>query len=755
MPNGSSEDDDSDFLRGGRTDAEPGADPRPESPGSATRDESAPRPSPHVGDRASGASAWASADVIDDHEPFTDGPVVVFRWGITDDGDDWPVEYVSPNVADILGYEPAELYAEGRTYADLIHDADLERVRREVHDNTIPDADRFHHDPYRLVTADGDVRWVLDHTTVVHDDDGGARGYLGYVVDITDQKRRENDLETLNEVADDLAAMGDADPEAILDRVVDHASDLLDAPAIAAHCHDDAGRLTPVVTTAPDALPPVEPGEEPVWDAFLADGPTTLDLDGDDPDYGDPAIGALLVVPIGERGALLVGATTPDYLDDHARDVTELLASTAAAAIDRAERTRALQKRSDTLADHAAELAHATALNRTVRSLQTSLVEANSRATIHETACRTLAELDVFDAVWIATLDADGVVTPAASTGLPESFVENVPLSVESDTPAPAPHAFAERDPVVIDDLLTDLRSESWRTAALEHGFRSVLAVPIEHDGVVRGALSCYSANRDAFDEETVEVLEELAALIGYALTAVERRNALHGTGDRTLAVRFDPDETDPFRRLAEALDTTIEIFDVSKRKRNSHLTYCRIPDATPDDVSSAADSIRELRSVTPVSDPDDVRYEVVTVDESLAEAVLALGATLHSLSVSPDDCELTVSVRRDRDSQRFMNQVRGLFGDATLVADHATEEPESMPRAAMLDDVLSDRQETVLKTAYNAGYFDEERKQTGTQIADALDIAQPTFSTHLRAAQYNLFSAIWDHNDSANETDR
>lgn len=67
------------------------------------------------------------------------------------------------------------------------------------------------------------------------------------------------------------------------------------------------------------------------------------------------------------------------------------------------------------------------------------------------------------------------------------------------------------------------------------------------------------------------------------------------------------------------------------------------------------------------------------------------------------------------------------------------------MPWAMLLAGTLTDRQRDVLKAASHAGHFDETRKRTGGEIADALGIAQPTFSKHLRAAQRNLLAAVWD----------
>ena len=130
-----------------------------------------------------------------ERDMFTQGPAVVFKWR---EVQDWPVEYVSENVEDVFGYTVEELQSGAITSADLIHDADRERVFREVKANTQEGVDSFSHEPYRVVTADGSVRWVLDYTRNIWQD-SEITHRLGYLVDITEQKRREQEIEQLTE----------------------------------------------------------------------------------------------------------------------------------------------------------------------------------------------------------------------------------------------------------------------------------------------------------------------------------------------------------------------------------------------------------------------------------------------------------------------------------------------------------------------------------------------------------------------------
>ena len=136
--------------------------------------------------------------LAEQRELFADGPAVVFKWN---ESEGWPVEDVSDNVTDVFGYTPEELRAGDPSFAEIVHSADVDRVAAELVANSDPETDRFSHEPYRIRTADGDLRWVLDHTKNVRRD-GELTHRIGYLIDITAQRQTEAYLETAQEVAD-------------------------------------------------------------------------------------------------------------------------------------------------------------------------------------------------------------------------------------------------------------------------------------------------------------------------------------------------------------------------------------------------------------------------------------------------------------------------------------------------------------------------------------------------------------------------
>jgi len=128
---------------------------------------------------------------------FSVGPAVVFRWR---NEENWPVEYVSPNVIGLTGY-PAEEYLSGaRVYTDLMHPDDIARIAKELEELMASGVEWFRQSPYRIVRRDGEARWVDDYAVVRRDGAGEITHFFGYIFDVTDRVEQALQLERNEEV---------------------------------------------------------------------------------------------------------------------------------------------------------------------------------------------------------------------------------------------------------------------------------------------------------------------------------------------------------------------------------------------------------------------------------------------------------------------------------------------------------------------------------------------------------------------------
>ena len=125
---------------------------------------------------------------------FDKGEVCLFKWK---NYENWNIEYVSQNSFAIFGYTDKELISGDIRIDDIIYKNDLDRVREEVAKAIKESVDFFVHKPYRIITKDGQIKWILDNTLIIRDNDGKVIEFLGYIVEITELKEYENSLEQL------------------------------------------------------------------------------------------------------------------------------------------------------------------------------------------------------------------------------------------------------------------------------------------------------------------------------------------------------------------------------------------------------------------------------------------------------------------------------------------------------------------------------------------------------------------------------
>ncbi len=125
-----------------------------------------------------------------------------------------------------------------------------------------------------------------------------------------------------------------------------------------------------------------------------------------------------------------------------------------------------------------------------------------------------------------------------------------------------------------------------------------------------------------------------------------------------------------------------------------------------------------------------------------LAEA----GFGLVSLHASDGDTRLIAEVPNDEDVTRVLDALSEYWDDVELVAKRQTPtRGADLPVPTDVAAGLTDRQRSVLETAYKQGYYDWPRDHTAEEIAESLDIASSTLHQHLRSAEHALVSSFVD----------
>jgi PAS domain S-box-containing protein len=101
---------------------------------------------------------------------------------------------VSPQLDRLLGYSADEWLREPALFLRLVHPEDQERVAAELAER--PDAGARQSE-YRLLARDGRVVWVRDSAATVRDASGEPIGVQGYLLDISERYRADEDRKQL------------------------------------------------------------------------------------------------------------------------------------------------------------------------------------------------------------------------------------------------------------------------------------------------------------------------------------------------------------------------------------------------------------------------------------------------------------------------------------------------------------------------------------------------------------------------------
>ena len=107
------------------------------------------------------------------------------------------MEFVSEGSTELTGYAPKELIADQTiAYNDLILPEDQPKVRASI-ERALERGQSFQL-TYRIVTADGERRWVWEQGRGIASDSGEPRrAFEGFITDITERKRVEREREAI------------------------------------------------------------------------------------------------------------------------------------------------------------------------------------------------------------------------------------------------------------------------------------------------------------------------------------------------------------------------------------------------------------------------------------------------------------------------------------------------------------------------------------------------------------------------------
>ena len=158
------------------------------------------------------------------------------------------------------------------------------------------------------------------------------------------------------------------------------------------------------------------------------------------------------------------------------------------------------------------------------------LVHATDETTMLNSMCRVVVESGGYKQAWVGlpTGDQTRSVRAVAYAGYGHDRPMTAPGTWSSDGryQGSAATALASGKTLILRDILNDVRHVRVRPRALQLGHQSSIVLPLTGSGQPVGVLVLHAAERDAFDEEEIRLLNELSDDIGFGIASLHARAA-------------------------------------------------------------------------------------------------------------------------------------------------------------------------------------------------------------------------------------
>ncbi len=394
-------------------------------------------------------------------------------------------------------------------------------------------------------------------------------------------------------------------------------------------------------------------------------------------------------------------------------------------------------------------------INSLVATVLQQVIGASDRTDVARTVCERLGGTDLYRFAWVGDREFPRErLRMLAAAGEADDLRERIEESLGGEKTLPGQAAVASGETRLVEAIAEDdAVPRGVRRAAFGGGLQSCLAVPLAYQGTVYGVVTVYSGREDGFSEQERVGLETLGGVAGFAIRAGRQEDLLVADTVTEVTVEVD-DETIPFVEAAREADRSLSLDGAVPRGDGAVVCYLTADSASPsqdiDEALADHEAVADVRTIRSEGEP---LLQATVVGETPVTALTSWGATIRGGEYDAESGQLVAEVPADGDVRRLVEAVDAAVEETHLVAkEERTRTPEpAEPFRDGLDEQLTDRQRTVLRTAHLSDYFASPRGSTSAEVAETLDIAGSTMLYHLRRAEQKLVAAFFE--DDAEST--
>ena len=179
-----------------------------------------------------------------------------------------------------------------------------------------------------------------------------------------------------------------------------------------------------------------------------------------------------------------------------------------------------------------------------------AIVRTKDRETLFNDICRIAVEDGSFKLAWVGLVDENnGALNVAASKGA-TGYLDDLKITITDEPAGIGPTGLSVREGsyYICNDFLGSPITRPWHEKGRTHGFRSSASIALKQEGRVIGAMTLYAEKKDFFDQQQVELLQQIGADVSFALDNIVRETC------RQAAERALREETVERLRATETL---------------------------------------------------------------------------------------------------------------------------------------------------------------------------------------------------------
>lgn len=204
-----------------------------------------------------------------------------------------------------------------------------------------------------------------------------------------------------------------------------------------------------------------------------------------------------------------------------------------------------------------------------------------------------------------------------------------------------------------------------------------------------------------------------------------------------------------PFVKASGEESCQIELAEMFPRPNGQYAEFFSVTGADPIRIGAHAAGSDSVESTILSENNNGGMVEFRVSGECPAFRLTELGALPRKVSGDDGRGCIIAEVPAENSASEIGNRFLAEHPAFELVSKR--EKSSLAPRfpqsafKAVLHNHLTDRQQEVIQTAFEEGYYDLPRECTGEDVAERLDIASPTFSEHIRTAERKLISLLFE----------